>query len=118
MRIGAVLGANTFYAFIGVGVVWLVLAIQVSYLVLWPSAACLLTALLLRMRPGQRLTWALARASALMGMLLSAYQAYISVGWVNGSFGGVATASLGLFAVFAAVHALLLVSDATSKKTA
>lgn len=103
------LGENSAYAFIAVGVVWLGIAVVAgSYLILWPAVACLAGGTLLKMRPGRRLTWAWAVASAALGFLLSAYQVYSWSPYLGGAFSTLAGASLAGFAVLAVVHALLL----------
>jgi hypothetical protein len=103
------------YAFISVGIVWLVVAyVNHSYLVLWPVVTSLLSGVLLKARPGHRLTWAWASSSAVLGLLLAAYQAYAAVPLVGGPSSLIASESLGGFAVFAAVHLILLYAGGTS----
>jgi hypothetical protein len=101
--------ANAAYAFLAVGVVWLVIAyLNHSYLVLWPVVTLMAAGTLLKIRPGDRLTWAWASSSAVMGLILSAYQAYVAVPLVGGPSTTIASESLGGFAAFAAVHLFLL----------
>ncbi|MBI3858755.1 MAG: hypothetical protein HY296_00730 [Thaumarchaeota archaeon] len=116
MRVADLLKENLSYAFIAVGIVWLVVAFVVSALLLWPVLACILSGLLLRIRPGMRLTWALVKSSAVLGFLLCAYQVYASFPWLGGAFATVAEVSLGLFAVFAVVHLALLWSGSPKPK--
>ena len=109
------LKTNAAYGFLAVGIVWLVVAyVSHSYLVLWPVVTSLLSGVLLKARPGQRLTWAWATSSAVLGLLLAAYQAYAAVPLVGGPSASVASESLGGFAVFAAVHVILLYAGSSS----
>jgi hypothetical protein len=106
-------GMRTFapYEFIAVGVVWIVLAWASSApVVLWPAVTCIVSGALLKLRPGDRLTWAWSTSSAVLGLLVSAYQAYFWLSLVGGSFAGLAALSVGGFLVFALAHAFLLVA--------
>jgi hypothetical protein len=108
-RVLDTLRSNVAYAFIVVGAIWLGVAFNArSYLALWPVATSLLSGLLLRMRPNDRLTWAWASSSAVLGLLLSAYQAYVAIPLVGGALTSVASISLGGFSAFALVHLLIL----------
>ncbi len=99
---------NSSYAFIAAGVVWLAVAVLASSaLILWPVAACVVSALALRMRPAGRFTWAWTVSSAVLGFLLSAYQVYAWAPFLGGTFSGIAAVALAGFAVFAVVHLLL-----------
>jgi hypothetical protein len=104
------------YAFLAVGIVWVVVAYNTgSYLVLWPVITCFASGILLRLRPGERLTWAWASSTAVLGFLLSGYQAYVASSLVGGALSSVATISVGAFSVFAVVHLLLLYAGNSSK---
>jgi hypothetical protein len=97
------------YAFLAVGIGWVVVAYDTSsYLVLWPVITCFMSGILLRLRPGERLTWAWASSTAVLGFLLSGYQAYVASFLVGGALSSVASISAGAFSVFALVHLLLL----------
>ncbi len=101
--------ANAAYVFVAVGVVWAVLAYVASAgVVLWPSATCLLSGVLMKLRPGERLTWAFSISSAALGLLVSGYQVYFWSPLVGGSASSMAGISMGLFGVFAAVHLYLI----------
>ena len=107
------LGANSAYAFLAVGVVWLGLAaVAGSYLILWPAVACIASGALLKLRPGRRFTWAWAVSSAALGFLLSAYRVYAWAPFLGGAFSNLAGASLAGFAVLAVVHVFLLYAGA------
>ena len=106
--IGAVLRANAPYAFIVVGVVWLAVAILTgSALILWPVFACIAGGVLLRMRPSGRLTWAWAISTAVLGLLLSAYQVYAWAPFLGGAFSSVAAVSVACFTLLAIAHLFL-----------
>ena len=108
-KVFGTLRSNVAYAFLAVGAVWLGVALNLhSYIALWPVLTCFLSGVLLRMRPGDRLTWAWTSSSAVLGLLLSAYQAYAAVPLLGGTFSSVASISLGGFAVFALAHLVLL----------
>jgi hypothetical protein len=109
--------ANAAYAFIGVGVIWLAIAVlSDSSLILWPVAACLAGGIMLREWPSGRLTWSWAVATAVMGFLLSAYQVYAWLSFLGGTFTTLAVVSVISFAIFAMVHVFLFYA-ATSKQS-
>ncbi len=110
------LKTNFPYAYIAVGVIWLVVAIATSsFLLLWPVVACVVGGALLKLRPSQRLTWAWATAAIIMGLALASYQAYKAATLVTGSFATIAGASLVVFVIFALAHLVLLyVGNASS----
>lgn len=113
-RISGTLKSNILYAFIVVGVVWGIVAFNTgSLFVLWPVVTCFLSALLLRLRPGERLTWAWVTATAVLGFLLSGYQAYVAAFLVGGALSSVASLSLAGFLAFALVHLVLLYAGAS-----
>jgi hypothetical protein len=102
------LRANSAYAFLAVGVVWLAVAVLAgSALVLWPVVACFVSGYALKMMPGHRFTWAWVLSSAVMGFLLSTYQIYAWSPFVGGAFSTLAATILVGFAVFAVVHVFL-----------
>ncbi len=108
----AILGtirANSAYAYIAVGALWLAVAVLAgSALILWPVVACVLGGVQLKMWPARRLTWAWAVSTAVLGLLLAAYQVYAWVPFLGGSFGSVAAAATAAFAVLTVAHVLLL----------
>jgi hypothetical protein len=107
------------YAFIAVGLVWLAIAFFAgSVLTLWPVVACVVGGVLLRLRPGGRLTWAWAGSAAILGLILSGYQVYEWAPFIGGTYGTLAATSLGGFAVLALAHLVLLYAGATSPKAA
>ncbi|MGP8124739.1 MAG: hypothetical protein ACLQEQ_02595 [Nitrososphaerales archaeon] len=104
-----ILKSNLAYEFIAVGVVWAAIAVGLSLaIVLWPALTCLVAGLLLRLQPSARLTWPWATSSAALGLLVSGYQAYVAVLFINGTFSLVAGETLAAFTVFALVHLMLL----------
>lgn len=114
----ALLRNNSPYAFIAVGLIWLAVAfIAGSTIILWPVVLCIASGLFLKMRPGQRITWAWATSSAAMGFIVSGYQAYYWVPLASGSLSSLAALSAGAFAVFAVAHVFLLYAGATSQRT-
>ena len=119
MRVFDILRSNTSYAFFGVGIAWLAIVyLTGSLLNLWPVLACFLSGALLRLKPGDRVTWSWVTASATMGFLLAAYQTYAWIPFLSGGFASIATVSLVGFAVFAAVHGLLLYTGRSAPSTA
>lgn len=110
-KVSDILRSNLAYEFIAVGVVWAVIAAGLSLaLVLWPALTCLAAGLLLKFLPSERITWSWAVSSAVLGLLVSAYQAYVAVPFVSGTFSMVAAETLAGFALFALVHLTLLYS--------
>ncbi len=111
------LRGNLAYAFIGVGVVWLAIALVIgSYLTLWPVVTCFVSGFLLRSRGGDRLTWAWVSSSAVLGLLLSSYQVYAWVPFIGGSFSTSASVVIAGFGVFAVAHLLLLYLEFSAPK--
>jgi hypothetical protein len=103
-----ILKENAAYAFAVVGVIWLVVAVFAGTpLLVWPVVACFASTGLLKLRPADRLTWAWATSSSVMGLLISGYQAYFWAPLVGGSLSSVASLSMAGFLVFAVVHLLL-----------
>lgn len=111
------LRANSAYAFVAVGAVWLgVAVIAGSLLILWPVVACILSGLMLKLRPGRRLTWAWVLSSATLGFLVAAYQVYSWAPFLGGAFSTLAGGASAGFAALAAVHLFLLYAGASSPK--
>ena len=100
---------NVPYVFALLGVIWLAIAAYAGdWTVLWPVVLCFVAAALLRMRPGERLTWAWATSTALMGLIIAAYQTYYWIPLLGGSLSSLAGLTAGGFAVFAVVHLVVL----------
>ncbi len=111
------LKSNSAYAFLVVGVVWLAVAIfGGSLLTLWPVGACLVAGAMLKARPGRRFTWAWAVSSAVLGLLLAAYQVYAWAPFLMGAFSTLAAGALVGFAVLAVAHAFLLYAGASRQR--
>ena len=92
-----------------VGIVWAAIAIALGFaIVLWPALTCFVAGFLLKLQPVGRLTWPWATSSAVLGLLVSVYQAYIAVLFISGTFSLVAGETLAAFTVFALVHLILL----------
>jgi hypothetical protein len=105
------------YFFIVVGLVWGAVGVLISsYLTAWPVVACLVAGVLLKIKPGYRLTWAWAIATASMGFLVSAYQVYAWAPFLGGAFSTLAGETLAGFAVFAVVHVLLFYAGVARPK--
>ncbi len=110
------LWANSAYAFLAVGVVWAGIAVvSGSILLLWPVVACILSGIMLKVRPGRRITWAWTVSSAALGFILSAYQVLAWAPFLSGAFSTVAGASLAGFVVLAVAHLLLIYAGARPK---
>ncbi|HUI86006.1 MAG TPA: hypothetical protein VLY21_02480 [Nitrososphaerales archaeon] len=107
-KILGLLVANGSYFFIAVGVIWLAIAFLAgSSLILWPVVACIAGGIMLREWPSGRFTWAWCVATAVMGLLLAAYQVYAWLSFLGGAFSTLATLSTAGFAVLAVIHVLL-----------
>jgi len=112
------IAANAAYAFVAVGVIWLVVAFLTgSALVLWPVVACVAGGAQLKLWPSRRLTWAWVVSSAVMGFLLSVYQVYAWLSFLGGAFSSLAAASSIGFALLAVAH-LFLFYAGTAKPSA
>ena len=100
---------NSAYVFIVLGLVWVGLGVYLgSYLVLWPAVASLAAGALLKLRAGDRLTWAWATSACVLGLLLSVYIAYAAWPLTAGAFATTAYITLGGFAVLGFVHLVVL----------
>jgi hypothetical protein len=103
------------YQFMAVGVVWAVVAVWLGLaLVLWPALTCLVGGALQKLWPSGRLTWPWVTSAAVLGFLVSGYQAYLAIPFVGGTFSAVASETLAAFAIFALVHLVLLWSGYVS----
>lgn len=113
------LRANAAYAYLFVGVLWVVVAVLAwSALVLWPAVACLLGGLMLRMWPGGRLTWSWAVSAAVLGFLIAAYLVYSWAPFLGGAFSSVAAEATGAFTVLALLHLFLFYAGLRSAPSA
>jgi hypothetical protein len=113
-KVTEVLKSNLAYEFVAVGVVWAVVAVLVGKaVVLWPALTCIAAGALLKVQPGGRVTWAWAMASAVLGMLVAGYQAYVAAPFLGGAFSMVAGETFAAFLVFALVHVMLLFTGYT-----
>ena len=110
-KVSDILKSNLAYEFIAVGILWAVVAIGLGLvLVLWPAFTCLAAGLLLKFLPSRRITSPWATSSAILGFLVSAYQACVATPLVNSTFSLVAAETLAGFTLFALVHVVLLYS--------
>lgn len=108
------LRSNLAYEFIAVGVVWAVIAIGQGLVIMaWPTLTCIAAGLLLKFSPVERLNWSWSNSSAVLGLLLCGYQAYVAIPFISGAFSTVATETLAGFAAFAVVHLTLLYAGYT-----
>jgi len=108
-KVSDILKSNVAYEFMVAGVVWVVVAIWLGLvLVLWPALTCLVAGLLLKFLPSKRITWAWATSSAVLGLLVSAYQVYVAIPFIRGTFSFVAIETLVGFVLFALFHLVLL----------
>ena len=108
-KVSDILKSNLAYEFIVVGIAWTVVAVGLGLpLVLWPALTCLASGLLLRFLPSARITWPWATSSAVLGFLVSAYQAFVAVPFISGTFSLVGIEAMAGFALFALVHLVLL----------
>jgi len=103
-----VMRARAPYAYAVMGLIWLVVAyLESSALLLWPVAVLIAGGVLLMFRQGKRLTWAWAISAAVLGLVLSFYQAYVAALLVTGALSTLAGASLVVFATLGLAHVLL-----------
>jgi hypothetical protein len=109
---------NAAYAYVVVGVVWLAIAYyEQSALLLWPVAVMAAGGVLLKVRPGERLTWAWATSAAVLGLVLALYQAYVATTVLTEQASMMAEVSLPVFALFGVAHVLLAYAGSgTAKK--
>lgn len=103
---------NLAYAFVIFGAIWVAIALLAgSALVLWPAVACFAAGVLMRVRPGSRLSIAWGPSAAILGLLLCAYQAYVAVTLLSGSFVTIASLSVVVFVLLGLGHLYLAVSS-------
>ncbi len=94
--------------FFVVGAFWVgIVATGGGYLLLLASLAFLLSGVLLLVAPKSWVGRPLAGASALLGLVLTLYQAYQAATLLGSDLGSVGTTSFGLFGVLAIVCAYL-----------
>ena len=99
---------NAAYAYVAVGLVWLAIAYyEQSELLLWPVVVMVVGGALLKVRPGERITWAWAVSAAVLGLVLALYQAYVAAPLIVGQTSMIAVVSLSVFALFGLAHVLL-----------
>lgn len=109
MQILGTIRSRSSYGYLIVGAAWLGVAfVAGSLLILWPVVACVVSGLLLMLKPGERLTWAWVLATAALGLLLAAYQVYSWAPFVVGAFAAIAGEAIAVFIVLGVVHGLLL----------
>ena len=112
--VGKLLRDNASYFFWAVAVVWAAVGVEGgSVLMAWPVVACAVAGVLLRLRPSWRFTFSWSASTAVLGLLISAYQVYAWSPLVAGDFSALAASALGAFAVLAVVHAFLLYAGAS-----
>lgn len=108
-KVSGILKSNLPYEFVVVGVAWTVVAVGLGLAqVLWPALTCYVAGLLLKFVPSERITWPWAISSAVLGLLISAYQVYVAIPFVSSTFSLVGTETLVGFVVFTLVHLALL----------
>jgi hypothetical protein len=109
---------NLAYLLLAAGVIWLAaLFATSSVLLLWPAAACFASGALLKVRREDRFSAAWVSSSAIMGLVLSAYQSYAATLLISGEFVSIASISLVAFLAFAILHAILLYANVRSPET-
>ncbi len=108
-KVSEILESNLAYEFIVVGIAWTAIAVVLGLvLVLWPALTCLVAGILLKFLSSTRITWPWAVSSAVLGFLVSAYQAFVAAPFVSGTFSSIGIETLAGFALFALVHLVLL----------
>ena len=108
--------ARSAYAYILAGVAWLAVAtVAGSLLILWPVVACLVSGALLTFRPNEKFTWSWVLATAVLGLLLAAYQVYSWTQFVSGYFTIVAGEAIAVFLALGVFHGLLLYLESSMK---
>jgi len=97
------------YIFIVLGIVWVgIILAGGALLLLWPAVTSILSGVLLFFRPERKFSRALAKASALYGVLLAGYQAYVAAPLLGSLFSTFATYSVASFAAIALLYLALL----------
>lgn len=106
--------SKTAYSNFALAALWAVVAaVTSSSLVVWPVFLFAVSGVLLMLRPADRFTWAWSMSSVTLGLLLSAYQAFVAITLIRTAFYMVAAVSLVLFLVFAIAHLVVLYAGAT-----
>lgn len=104
------------YIFVAMGLVWAILSfVGGSSLLLWPTLTALASGALLIVRPQHRFTSALSKASALYGLVLAVYQAYVAVPLLGTLFTSIATYSVASFALIALGNLALLAAGSPER---
>ena len=97
------------YIFLILGLVWSAIILTGgATLLLWPALTSILSGALLILRPERKFSRALAKASALYGVLLAGYQAYVAVPLLGSVFLTFGTYSVASFTVMALLYLALL----------
>jgi hypothetical protein len=97
------------YLFILLGLVWVgVIVSGAANILLWPALTSILSGVLLLVRPEGNFSTALSRASALYGVLLAGYQAYVAIPLLGSVFSTFAASSFASFGVVTVVYLALL----------
>ena len=97
------------YIFIVLGIVWVAIILTGgALLLLWPALTSIVSGALLLLRPERKFSRALAKASALYGVLLAGYQAYVAAPLLGSLFSTFATYSVASFAAIALLYLALL----------
>ena len=100
--------SNAPYLFIVVGLIWAAVGVMTdSIFTGWPVAACIAAGVLIKFRPGRKLTWAWAVSTAVLGFVVSIYQLYAWAPFLGGAFSGLAGEALAGFTILALVHVFL-----------
>ncbi|MDG6916729.1 MAG: hypothetical protein JRM85_03950 [Nitrososphaerota archaeon] len=111
--VGKLLRGYAPYFFWVIAVVWVAVGVEGgSTLIAWPVTACAVSGVLLKLRPGWRLTFSWSVSSAVLGLLISVYQVYAWSPLLAGDFSSLAASALGVFTVLAVVHVFLLYAGA------
>lgn len=108
-KVSEILKSNLPYEFVAVGIVWTVVAVGLGLvIVLWPALTCYVAGLLLKFLPSERITSPWAISSAVLGLLVSAYQVYAAIPFISSTFSSVGVETMVGFLVFSLVHVTLL----------
>ncbi|MDG6920011.1 MAG: hypothetical protein JRN59_00595 [Nitrososphaerota archaeon] len=111
--VGALLRNYAPYFFWVVAAVWVAVGVGGgSALMAWPVLACALSGVLLKFKPAWKITFSWATSTAVLGLLISAYQVFAWSPLLSGDFSVLAASALGGFAAFAVVHLFLLYAGA------
>jgi len=97
------------YIFIVLGIVWVAIIITGgAALLLWPALTSIVSGALLILRPERKFSRALAKASALYGVLLAGYKAYVAVPLLVSVFSTFGTYSVASFTIMTLLYLALL----------